>query len=329
LTIGYHRRVTPRSERKFLAPKDRLVGFLTVGIAASIWGTLGFFAKILYAEGVSFEALVAVRALLGWVAMLLFVLITRGARSLRVEGRDFLFLVPLGLVGIGAFYLLYFFTVRESTVGTAAILLYSSPAFVVLLAWIFLKEPLGVLRILALALTFGGIFLVVGGYDPAALEVSPLVLATGLLSGLTYGLYSIFGKPVAGRLDPSVILSYALGLGAVLLVLFALPTFDTLVGLSSSSYALLFVLAVVHTALAFGLYTAGLKRLDAGQAAIVATVEPVVAGAVGVILLGEALTAPKVFGALLVLAGAALVKARLEKTPRSEDVSLESPSRPR
>jgi drug/metabolite transporter, DME family len=87
------------------------------------------------------------------------------------------------------------------------------------------------------------------------------------------------------------------------------------------------VLAVVHTALAFGLYTAGLKCLDAGQAAIVATVEPVVAGAVGVILLGEALTAPKVFGALLVLAGAALAQARLEKTPRSADVSLESPSR--
>ena len=162
-----------RPETKFVAPKDRLVGILAVGAAASIWGTLGFFAKILYAEGVSFEALVAVRASVGWVAMLLFVLITRGVRSLRVAGMDVLFLVPLGLVGIGAFYLLYFFTVRESTVGTAAILLYSSPAFVVLLAWIFLKEALGVLRVLALALSFGGIFLVVGGYDPAALEVSP------------------------------------------------------------------------------------------------------------------------------------------------------------
>jgi DME family drug/metabolite transporter len=248
---------------------------------------------------------------------------------LRVEGRAFLFLVPLGLVGVGAFYLLYFFTVRESTIGTAAILLYSSPAFVVLLAWIFLKEAFGVLRVLALTLSFGGIFLVVGGYDPAALEVSPLVLATGLLSGLTYGLYSIFGKPVAGRLAPSVILSYALGFGTVLLVLFALPTLDTLVGLSSSSYALLLMLAVVHTSLAFGLYTVGLKRLDAGQAAIVATVEPVVAGAVGVILLGEALTAPKLLGALLVLAGAVLAQVRLEKTSRREDVSPEGPYWPR
>jgi drug/metabolite transporter, DME family len=305
-----------------------MVGFLAVGAAASIWGTLGFFAKILYAEGVSFEALVAVRASVGWAAMLLFVLLTWGVRSRRVTGRDFRFLVPLGLVGIGAFYLLYFFTVRESTVGTAAILLYSSPAFVALLAWIFLKESLGPLRLLALALTFGGIFLVVGGYEPGALEVSLPVLATGLLSGLTYGLYSILGKPLAGHLEPAIILSYALGFGSVLLVLAALPTFHTLVGLSSSSYALLVMLAVVHTALAFGLYTVGLKRLDAGQAAIVATVEPVVAGAIGVVLLGEELTALKVIGALLVLAGAALAQVRFEKTSRGSAV-LEDPSQPR
>ena len=302
---------------------------LAVGAAASIWGTLGYFAKILYAEGVSFEALVAVRASVGWAAMLLFMLLARGVGNLRVAWRNFLFLVPLGLIGIGVFYLLYFFTVRESTVGTAAILLYSSPAFVSLLAWVFLRETLGVLRVLALALTFGGLFLVVGGYDPEALEVGPLVLATGLLSGLTYGLYSIFGKPVARHLDPAVILSYALGFGAVLLVLFALPTLDTLVDLTLGSYALLLMLAVVHTSLAFGLYTGGLKRLDAGQAAIVATVEPVVAGAIGVALLGETLTAPKVLGALLVLAGAALAQVRLEKAARRDDVSPESPPRPR
>jgi drug/metabolite transporter, DME family len=318
-----------RTARAQPPSRDRLVGFLAVGTAASIWGTLGLFAKILYAEGISFEALVAVRASVGWAAILLFVLLTKGAGSLRVAQRDLFFLIPLGLVGVGAFYLLYFFTVRESTVGTAAILLYSSPAFVVLLAWIFLRETLGILRVLALVLTFGGIFLVVGAYDLATLEVSPLVLATGLLSGLTYGLYSIFGKPVAGRLDPAVILSYALGLGAVLLVLFALPTLDTLVGLSSSSYALLFMLAVVHTSLAFGLYTVGLKRLDAGQAAIVATVEPVVAGAIGVVMLGEALTAPKLLGALLVLSGATLAQVRLENAARGQGASLQPPSRPR
>ena len=70
------------------------------------------------------------------------------------------------------------------------------------------------------------------------------------------------------------------------------------------------MLAVVHTTLAFALYTFGLGRLGAGRAAIAATVEPVVAGAVGTALLGEALTAPKVVGALLVISGAALAQVR-------------------
>ena len=73
------------------------------------------------------------------------------------------------------------------------------------------------------------------------------------------------------------------------------------------------MLAVVHTTLGFALYTLGLGRLGAGRAAIVATVEPVVAGALGTVLLGEDLTFPKVAGALLVISGAALAQVRLTK----------------
>jgi DME family drug/metabolite transporter len=290
--------------------RDQILGVLAVVAAASIWGTLGLFAKILYAQGVSFESLVAVRASVGWVAVMAFVLATGKAKRLRVSGRDLALLAPQGLIGIGLFYLLYFYTVGESTVGTAAILLYSSPAFVVVLARLFLQEALNAAKVLALFLTAGGIFLVAGAYDPTNLEVTPAVLLTGLLSGLTYGLYSIFGRPVTGHLNPSVILSYALFFGGLLLFACGTPTLDTLAGLPMGSYALLLMLAVVHTTLGFALYTFGLARLGAGRAAILATVEPVVAGVLGTALLGEALTIPKAAGALLVISGAALAQAR-------------------
>jgi drug/metabolite transporter (DMT)-like permease len=73
------------------------------------------------------------------------------------------------------------------------------------------------------------------------------------------------------------------------------------------------MLAVVHTTLAFVLYTFGLGRLGAGRAAIVATVEPVVAGTLGTVLLGEVLTVPKVVGGVLVISGAALAQVRVGK----------------
>ena len=243
--MAYNYRPRPKPGENLQGTRNTLLGALAVVAAASTWGTLGIFSKMLYAEGVSFEALVAFRATVGWLAVMGFLIATGGLSRLRVPRRDLAFLFPLGLVGIGLFYLFYFFTVRESAVGTAAVLLYSSPAFVVVLAWLFLGEGLGPVKLVSLGLTVGGVFLVAGAYDPANLEVTPVVLVTGLLAGLTYGLYSIFGRPVAGRLGPAVILAYALFFGMVLLLLAAIPTLHTLVGLPFGSYALLFMLAVV------------------------------------------------------------------------------------
>lgn len=290
-----------------------MLGALAVAAAASMWGTLGYLAKLLYAQGVSFEALVAFRAFFGWAAVAGFLVATRGVGNLRVGRRDLLFLFFMGLFGVAGFYFFYFYTVRESAIGTAAILLYTFPVMVMVLARVFLEESLTRLKLLALGMTVGGIFLVAGAYDPANLAVSPLVLATGLLAALSFGLYPIFGKPVTGRVGPTVILVYALGFGALVLTVFAIPTLGTLAGLPAGYYALLLLMAVAHTALGYALYTFGIRRLEAGQAAIIATMEAVVASILGVVLLGEEMTLLKVLGGSLVLVGAALAQIRLRK----------------
>lgn len=293
--------------------RQRLLGIFLVASAACIWGTLGLVARVVYDEGVSFEAFVLTRAGGAFLVVLAFVLLTGRAASLKVRGRDFASLVPLGVVAIGCFYLLYFYTIGESEIGTAAVLLYSSPAFVVVLARIFLGEALGFFRVAALLLTASGIGLVIGAYDLSSLDVRPFVVLTGLGAGLSYGMYSVIGKPLTARLPAHVINCYMLGIGAVVLLIAALPTLDTLAELSPGIYAILAVSTFFQTALPYALYTTGLKRVEAGQAAIIATVEPVVAGLVGAIFLAEELTALKILGALLVVLGAMLAQVRLRK----------------
>lgn len=304
--------------------RDRLLGALAAAGAGFLWGTLGPLAKLLYAEGVSFEALVAFRAVVGWSLVFGFVLGSGRAKELRVGSRDLLFLLPLGFVGIGVFYLFYYYTLREGSVGVSAILLYSAPAFVAVLARLFLKETLGAFKVTALILTVCGISLVAGVYDPSDLAVRPVVLLTGLLAGFSYGLYAIFGRSLTARLGSAVILTYALGFGAALLTVAAVPTLDTLSGLPPGYYAILLMLGVVHTLLAYTLYTFGLKKLGAGRAAIVASIEPVVAGAIGVILLNEALTAAKLAGAMLVISGAILAQLGGRKPTLRDDPAATS-----
>lgn len=290
---------------------ERLVGIILVASAATIWGTLGLVASVVYDAGVSFEALVLTRAGGAFLVVLAFAMLTGKLGSLKVRTRDLLSLAPLGIVAIGCFYLLYFYTIGESGVGTAAVLLYSSPAFVVILARVFLGEALSLPRIAALLLTASGIGLVVGAYDLASLDIRPFVVLTGLGAGLSYGMYSVIGKPLTGRLPGPVINCYMLGIGAAVLFVAALPTLDTLAGLSPGAYLLLLVSALVQTAFAYALYTTGLKRIEAGQASIVSTVEVVVAGLVGTIFLAEEMTAMKVLGAALVISGAVLAQIRL------------------
>lgn len=297
---------------------ERFLGASLVASAAIIWGTLGLVASVVYDEGVSVEALVFTRAGGAFLVVLAFVLSTGRATSLRVRGRDLVSLIPLGVVSIGCFYLLYFYTIAESEIGTAAVLLYSSPAFVVILARVFLNEALSFLRVGALLLTASGIGLVVGAYDISSLDVRPFVVLTGLGAGLSYGLYSVIGKPLTGRLPAHVIIFYILGIGAMILFAAALPTLDTLIGLSFGTYAILAASVVIHTAFAYALYTAGLKMVEAGQASIIATVEVVAAGVVGAVFLAEELTALKILGAMLVVSGAALAQFRLRKARPGE-----------
>jgi DME family drug/metabolite transporter len=81
-------------------------------------------------------------------------------------------------------------------------------------------------------------------------------------------------------------------------------------GQSGEVYLLLATTAVLHTAGAYTLYTAGLRRLEVGQASIASTVELVAATALGALLLSEELTVLKALGAALVLAGAVLAQLR-------------------
>ena len=139
-------------------------------------------------------------------------------------------------------------------------------------------------------MTAGGVFLVAGAYDPSNLEVTPTVLLTGLLSGLTYGLYSIFGRPVTGHLTSSVILSFALFFGSLLLVVCA-PHADTAAASPTAPTRCFHARRGTYDARVRPLH---LRPRTPGRraAAIVATVEPVVAGALGTALLAEVLTVP-------------------------------------
>lgn len=281
-------------------------GYLAVALAGTMWGSLGVWAKLLFALGLAPGPAVTLRAVIGFIFLAAGLYIAR-PQALKVDRSDLPFLAFFGFGAVTAFYLLYFTTISLTTIGTAAVLLYTAPAFVNILARLIFNEPLTSTKLVALGLSWGGIFLVIGAYQPAALQVTPLAVVTGLGSGFTYALYTILSKRLLRTYSHWTVLFYGLGFGALFLAVLQAPAvLSSNLGIPALWPPLLIVSLV--TVVAYAFYTWGISRVPVGRASIVAMVEPVAAGLLGFIVLGERLEPAQLLGAVLVLGGAALAQ---------------------
>jgi DME family drug/metabolite transporter len=113
--------------------------------------------------------------------------------------------------------------------------------------------------------------------------------------------------------DPVVVMAWAFGLGAVLLLPFALATgIVPHAAHPAETLAVLGYLAAVPTALAYPLYFAGAAAVRAATTSVIMLIEPVSAAVLGVAMFGEPLTPAMLGGAVLLLsAGTALALADL------------------
>ncbi|MDL2344929.1 DMT family transporter [Deinococcus sp. MIMF12] len=278
---------------------------LLILTAAVLWGLLGILGKGAQGAGVGALEVAFWRAALGGGLFALHAGLTRAGLP---RGRDLGVTGLFGVVGVSVFYGAYQLAVRTGGASLASVLLYTAPAFVALLGWGLLRERLGGREALAVAGTLGGIALIsLGGGQ--GVTVTGAALGWGLLSGLTYSLYYLYGKAFFGRYAPTALYAVALPVGALGLLPFVEFSAKT-----PAAWASLAGIAVLSTYLAYLAYSAGLKHLPATRASVIASLEPVVAAGLAAALFGERLSALALGGAALVVGAALVLSMGGEKT---------------
>lgn len=275
------------------------MGYLYIVLAAILWGLIGPASRFALREEIDPLEIAFWRAAL---AAVLFGAHAAVLRRVRVARGDLPAVLAFGLVGIALFYASYMQAVRLGGASLAAVLLYTAPVWVALLACLAGWETLGARKGVALALTLVG----VAGLARAAggeVRVGAAAILWGLVSGWAYATHYVFGKRYFPRYPTPTLFLYALPVGAVGL----LPFFRFQTERSATTWAVLLFLAIVPTYGSYLLYSAGLRRVEATRAATVATTEPVVAAIAAYLIWGERLSVAGYFFAALVLAGVILV----------------------
>lgn len=274
--------------------------YLSIISGACLWGLIALFFKFLSACGFSPLQVVTLRVLVAALLMTAIILkIDPGL--LKIRWRDSWLFIGTGLLSLVFFNYCYFRAIDGSSISIAVLLLYTAPVFVMLLSLILFGEKFTGRKMLALLATFCGCGLITGIFA-SKLTLTAEAFAFGLASGFGYALYSIFGKLALRRYSTLTITAYTFYFATLGALPLADPQqlFTLLADWRAAAGAL--AIALICTVAPYLLYTRGLQDVDAGQASILATLEPLVAAAVGIFVFGEEVTAAKILGMALILA---------------------------
>lgn len=293
-----------------VSTKNDGLGYFQAGAASSLWATLSILGKVLFSLQADPLVVLAWRMILATTVLGLILALAR-PRLLAVRSRDLPFFAVYGTVG-AVDYLLYFYTLQRTTVATAMILFYTSPALVTLLAALFFGEGLERVKLAALGLTLTGAFLVSGGYDPAVLQVNGPVVGLGLGAALMAAFYNLCARRAVSLYDPWTALFYAFIASALFLTLVSGPSVLNALAYPPRAWLAVVALALGPTLLAYGLFNQALTRLPASRASIVTTCELVISSLLAWVLLGEAMQGWQILGGGLVLVGVVLLRLESE-----------------
>lgn len=286
---------------------NRLVGTSLLGTAAVCWGLLGPVARVALRDGVAPLEIAFWRAVLGGVLFATHAVVMRirdpGNPARVVRGRNLGVVLGFGLVGVSLFYSAYQLAIERGGAALASVLLYTAPAWVAAIGVTWLGERMTRAKAVAIGLTLAGV-IGIAASGARTIYFSWAAIGWGLVSALSYALYYPFGKHYFGRIAPATIFAVALPVGA--LGLLPLVPFHPK---TVAAWGAMAFIGGVSTYGAYLAYAAGLQRMEASRASILATLEPVVAAAVAHLWWDERFGAWGYAGAVLVLTAAVLAAA--------------------
>jgi len=269
--------------------------------AAVLWGTTGT-AQALAPEGAQPAAIGAMRLAIGGAALLALAGM-RGA--LRGEVRWPLLATALAGGSMAAYQVTFFAAVAKTGVAVATVIaIGTAPILAGMLGFLVRGERPRSRWGLATALAVLGCILLITSSGSLSVDALGIVLALG--AGGAYATYAVASKGLLEERSPDAVMAVVFCLGAVLLApLLFVADLSWLTQPRGLAVAL--HLGLVATAAAYTLFARGLRAIPVATAVTLSLAEPLTAGTLGVVVLGEQLTTPAVLGIGLILSGLVLL----------------------
>ncbi len=273
---------------------------LYIFTAGLLWGTIGIFVKTLAAFGADSALTCCLRMAFAFVIMLAFSLIKHGCGIIIRDKKVLLFCALFGLVCHGMQNICYTTSIKLNGMAIACVLMYTAPVFTALASRLIFHERITGRKIFALVVNIVGCILTVtGGNIFGDINFSLLGLVAGIGTGFCYGMAAIIGKAAGDKTDATCFNTYSYLFATIFLIIFMRPS----INLDAKILGTGFLYGLIPTSLAYVVYYNGLRRIsDSSRVPVIASIEPVTAVLIGMLVYGEELGVMNFAGIAIVLA---------------------------
>ncbi len=268
--------------------------------AMGIFGTIGLFVRYIPLPS---SAIALCRAVLGLLFLLAIMVIFKKTPDWSVLKKCLPLLLVSGAI-MGLNWLLLFESYRYTTVATATVCYYLAPLFLLLLSPL-LGEKLTGEKLICVVVALAGLVCVSGVLEnglPEQKELAGIVLGVG--AALLYAGVMFFNKKLPPLDAYNRTVFQFLGAIGVLLPYLLLTQEISRFSLTGVQWALLAVLGIVHTGIAYCLYFGAFEKLSAKTISVLCYLDPVLAVILSALFLKEPMSPLHIFGSVLILGSA-------------------------
>lgn len=277
-------------------------GYIQVFLAGLLWGTIGIFGTLLGDMGLTSSEISFYRLLSASTLLAIVLLVKgKGLSLFKISKRGLISCILIGAISQAIYNIFYMGAVNMTGMSTAAVLLYTSPVFVMIISRICFKEQITMVKSFAILLNIIGCVLTVTGGDFSGIQVAAIGVIFGVMAGFTYGLMPIFSRLGADDENAFTSAFYGLFFGMVTLFFIARPYQGMSVPVTTNMILVIIGFGLIPSAIAYIIYFGGLSKVkETSIIPVLCSVENVAASFFGFLIFHEHFTLWKVIGVALV-----------------------------
>ena len=237
------------------------------------------------------------------------ILYSREPQNLLPRGRQWLPLIILGFIGTFCYHVFFFTSLQYTTAINSSLIGAMNPMVTTLLAVLFFHERLTTGRVIGIALSFSGVFLVVTNADMGV--ISGALFNKGdllmLVAVCSWAIYSLLGRRYMKQygLSPLMVTAYTF----LVCVVFSIPFVawehpaSYLMSTTMGGWLSILYMSVFASVLGYLIQMVAIQRIGAPRAAVYINLVPVFTIIQSVVILGESVTLFKLIGAATIISG--------------------------